>query len=292
MSLTAAEASNLFRAPPARMLDVGVGEVAYRTVGSGPDVLFVHGWPVSGATFRTLLPFLADHVTCHLIDLPGAGSSRFDASTPLSIDNHIFSVKRVIDLLGLSAVAVVGHDSGGLIARHAVVGDRRVRALGLIDTEQSTGLSLKFRSFIAGRKVPGFGSALGWLAGHPRLRRSPLVLGDAFVDRSLLDGEFDEFFLSPLHRSPEHLDAAMRLLRSFDFRHVRELDGLHRRINVPVRLLWGERDRFFPVDKTRRMLASFPDATLHVIAGAGLFSHEERPAEVAQALLPLLVDNG
>ena len=28
------------------------------TVGSGPDVLFVHGWPVSGATFRLLLPHL------------------------------------------------------------------------------------------------------------------------------------------------------------------------------------------------------------------------------------------
>ena len=64
-------------ADPDRFLDVGAGEVAYRRVGTGPDVLFVHGWPVSGATFRTLLPHLADHVTCHVIDLPGAGSSRF-----------------------------------------------------------------------------------------------------------------------------------------------------------------------------------------------------------------------
>lgn len=292
MSLTAAQASDLFRAPPSRFLDVGVGEVAYRTVGSGPDVLFVHGWPVSGATFRTLLPFLADHVTCHVIDLPGAGSSRFDTSTPLSIENHIVSVTRVIDLLGLSAVAVVGHDSGGLIARHAVVGDQRVRALGLIDTEPSTGLSWKFRSFIAGRRLPGFGRALGWLAGRPQLRRSPLVLGDAFADRSLLDGEFDEFFLSPLHHSPGHLDAAMRLLRSFDFRHVHALDGLHRQITVPVRLVWGEQDRFFPVGKARQMVDSFPDATLHVVPGAGLFSHEERPAEVAQALLPILTSAG
>ena len=70
------------------------GEVAYRRVGTGPDVLFVHGWPVSSATFRTLLPHLTDHVTCHLIDLPGAGSSRFTADTPLTIDNHIHSVRR------------------------------------------------------------------------------------------------------------------------------------------------------------------------------------------------------
>jgi pimeloyl-ACP methyl ester carboxylesterase len=36
------------------------------------------------------------------------------------------------------------------------------------------------------------------------------------------------------------------------------------------------------------MVATFPNAQLQVIANAGLFSHEERPGEVAQALLPLL----
>jgi len=283
-----AAAAELFRQPPARYLDVGVGEVALRTVGSGPDVLFVHGWPVSGATYRTLLPHLADHVTCHVVDLPGAGSSRITADTPLSIDNHIHSVRRVVDLLELQDVAVVGHDSGGMIARHAMAGDPRLRALGLIDTEQSTGLSWKFRSFIAGRHVPGFGAALGWLAGKPRLRRSRLVLGDAFADPTLLDGEFDEFFLQPLHRSKSHRDATMRLLRSFDHAHVDALRGLHARIDVPTQLVWGELDRFFPVAWARDMVADFADANLAVIDGAGLFAHEERPAEVAAALLPVL----
>ena len=290
MSMSVAAAADLFRREPDRFLDVGAGEVAYRCVGSGPDVLFVHGWPVSSATFRRLLPHLTDHVTCHLIDLPGAGNSRFTTNTPLTIDHHIHSVRRALDLLELRDVAVVGHDSGGMIARHAVAGDARLRALGLIDTEQSTGLSWKFKSFIAGRRVPGFGAALGWLAGRPRLRRNRLVLGDAFADRSLLDGEFDEFFLQPLHRSRTHRDAAIRLLKSFDHQHVRDLAELHRQIDVPVQLVWGEEDRFFPVEWAREMVADFPDAQLEVIAGAGLFSHEERPAEVARALLPVLAN--
>jgi pimeloyl-ACP methyl ester carboxylesterase len=288
MSLTATEAADVFRREPDRFLDVGAGEVAYRRVGTGPDVLFVHGWPVSSATFRCLLPHLVDHVTCHLVDLPGAGSSRYTADTALSIENHIHSVRRSLDLLELNDVAVVGHDSGGMIARHAVAGDPRLRALGLIDTEQSTGLSWKFKSFLAGRKVPGFGAGLGWLAGHPRLRRNRLVLGDAFVDRSLLDGEFDEFFLRPIHRSKTHLDATMRLLKSFDYRLVHELRGLHGRIAVPVQLVWGEDDRFFPVGWAREMVGDFADAQLAVIPRAGLFAHEERPAEVAAALLPTL----
>jgi pimeloyl-ACP methyl ester carboxylesterase len=288
MGLTAEEASDLFRREPGRLLDVGSGEVAHRVIGTGPDVVFVHGWPVSGATFRRLLPHLAEHVTCHLLDLPGAGSSRSTAEAPLTIANHIHAVRRSLDLLELDDVAVVGHNSGGLIARHAVTGDRRLRALALIDTEQSTGISWKFRSFLAGRRIPGFGAALGWLAGRPRLRRSRLVLGDAFADPSLLDGEFDEFFLQPLHNSAEHRRAAIRLLRSFDYQLVRELNALHRRIDVPVALVWGELDKFFPLDRARAMVADFPDATLHVIPGAGLFAHEEQPADVARALLPTL----
>jgi pimeloyl-ACP methyl ester carboxylesterase len=288
MSTSQAAASDLFRREPARFLDVGTGEVAHRVIGSGPDVLFVHGWPVSSATFRKLLPHLCDHVTCHLIDLPGAGSSRFTPDTPLTIDNHIHSVRRAIELLGLDDVAVVGHDSGGMIARHAVAGDTRVRAVGLIDTEQSAGLGWRFKSFVAARRLPGFGAGLGWVAGRPRLRRNRFVLGDAFADRSLLDGEFDEFFLQPLHRSRRHRDAAVRLLRSFDHQHVRDLRALHARIDVPVQLVWGDRDQFFPLEWAREMVADFSDARLAVIEGAGLFSHEERPAEVAEALLPVL----
>lgn len=286
-TLTATDASDLFRREPDRYLDVGAGEAAYRVVGAGPDVLFVHGWPVSSATFRTLLPHLVDHVTCHLIDLPSAGSSRFDADTPMSIAQHIETVRHVVDLLELDDVAVVGHDSGGMIARHAMVGDPRLRAMGLINTEPPNP-GWRFTSFIASRHLPGLGAGLGWVAGKPRIVRSRAVFGDAFADRSLLDGEFTEFFLAPLHESRLHRDAAVKLLRSFDMQHVTDLPDIHRRIDVPVQLVWGDRDPFFPVDRARVMVGGFPDARLAVIEGAGLFSHEERPADVAAALLPTL----
>lgn len=286
-TFTAADATELFRSPPQRFLDVGAGEVAYRTVGTGPDVLFVHGWPVSGATFRRLLPHLVDHVTCHLIDLPSAGQSRVTATTPISVEQHITSVRRVVDLLELDRVAAVGHDSGGMIARHALVGDERLSAMGLIDTELSH-IGVRFRLFLANRHLPGFGKVLGWLAGKPGLRRNGFVLGDAFADRSLLDGEFDEFFLRPLATDPDRLAASMKVLRSFDMRHVHELAALHRRLDVPVQLVWGEEDKFFPVDRARQAVSEFPDAQLSVVPGAGLFSHEERPAEVAAAVLPVL----
>lgn len=292
MSITAADASDLFRRGPDRYLDVGAGEVALRSVGTGPDVVFSHGWPVSGATFRCLLPHLVDHVTCHIIDFPGAGDSRFDAGTTLTIDQHITTLRRVVDQLGLDRVAVVGHDSGGLIARHAMAGDPRLRAMGLINTEPSTGVGWRFKAFLSTRHLPGLTAGLGWVAGAPRVRRIGYVLGDAFADASLLDGEFDEFFLRPLHESPARREAAVRLLRSFDLRFVDELAEVERRITVPVQLVWGDQDPFFPVEQARKMAPTLADGRLAVIAGAGLFSHEERPAEVAAALLPVLTATG
>ncbi len=258
-----------------------------RTVGSGPDVLFVHGWPVSGATFRALLPHLVDHVTCHVVDLPSAGWSRFDETTPLSIAQHVESVRRIVDQLDVERIAVVGHDSGGMIARHAMVGDPRLAAMGLIDTEPPDP-SWRFRSFVTARHAPGLAAGLGWVCGQPWLRRSKLVFGDAFADRSHLDGEFAEFFLEPLHDDRAKRDAAATLLRSFDMDDVTSLPGIHARLDVPVKLVWGARDPFFPVDRARAMVPQFPDASIDVLPDAGLFCHEEQPAEVAAALLPAL----
>lgn len=287
-ALTPQQASDLFRQPPERMIDVGGGSaVAYRRTGSGPDVLFVHGWPVSGATFRTLLPHLTEHVTCHVIDLPGAGSSTFDPTVELSIDSHVTAIRRVLDDLGLDRLAVVGHDSGGLFVRHAVAGDPRVRAVGLIDTELPT-ISLRFRSFLLAKHTPGLSRALGAVARSPRIRRMRLVFGGAFYDRSILDGEFDEFFLRPLGRSRDHQRVQASLLRNFDTSYIERLGEVHRAIDVPVQMVWGRNDPFFPVRHAEAMVGTFRDAQLAIIDKASTFSHEDRPAEVAAALLPLL----
>ena len=287
-TISAASATELFRQPPHGFVTCSSGEIAYRTVGQGPDVVLVHGWPLSGATYRGLLPHLTEHVTCHIIDLPGAGQSRFDDGDELSVANQMDAVRTFLDGRGLDDVAVVGNDVGGLVIRHALAGDPRVRGMGLIGTEQPQGISFRFKFFLAGRAIPGFGSILGWLAGQPRFRRIGLAFGDIFYDRDFLDGQFEEFFLHPLTNDPALLAASMRTLESFDVADVLALGEIHSRIGVPVRLVWGEHDKFFPVQQAREMVSTFPNAELVTIADAGLLAHEERPEEVAKALLPIL----
>lgn len=289
-ALSAADASNLFRREPDRYIDVGIGEVAYRSVGSGPDVLFVHGWPLNSATFRGLLPYLAEHVACHLIDLPGTGSSRYAHGAPVTLRSHIESVRQVVDALDLTSASVVGHNSGGMIARHALADDDRVRSWGLINTEQPQGLSWRFKAFLAIRNAPAVGAVLAWAVGKKQLRKNKWVLGDAFADRSVMDGEFDEFFLQPLATDKKLMDATIALLKSFSADDVAALGDLHKKMSAPVRLVWGAEDKFFPIAWAREMVATFPDASLVEIPNAGLMSHEERPRAVAEALRPVLTD--
>ncbi|MEM9466198.1 MAG: alpha/beta hydrolase [Actinomycetota bacterium] len=284
--LTAEAAADLFRRPPRRHIETGGGAVAYYRVGSGPDVLFSHGWPVSAATWRTLLPFLAPHVTCHIIDHLGAGQSRFDRSTRISLESHEQALRDVVDDLGLTDVAVVGHDSGGMIARYALAGDERVRAWGLIDTEQPPKPHWRFSSFLLIRHVPRFEAIVARVFGMPRLRRAKFLAGDLFHDRDLLGGEFDEFFLRPLRDDADRRWAAGQFGRNFDLGKFAGLTERHRMMTEPVALVWGERDPFFPVDRTRAMLAEFAgEASLEVIPMAKLFSHEEFPEPAAKALL-------
>lgn len=284
--------SDAFRTPPDRIVDVAHGGVAVRSFGAGPDVLLVHGWPLSGATWRHLLPHLTPHVRCHVVDLVGAGDSRFDRTSRIDLDTHAASLPVVLDALGLTApdsVAVVANDSGGLMARLGLATDPRVRAWGLINTEQPPAPTLRFRMFVAIRWVPRFEGPLTRAVTTPVLRRNRLLLGSAFRDRSLLDGEFAELFLDPVRADPERRWAMGQFARNFDVGAFGRLVGVHASMTAPVQLVWGAHDPFFPVARAEAMLGGFGGpADLSVIEDGSLLVHEEQPAAVAAALLPVI----
>ncbi|MCA9589051.1 MAG: alpha/beta fold hydrolase, partial [Myxococcales bacterium] len=62
---------------PLSKIDIGHSKIAYRRFGKGPDLLFIHGWPLNQHTWRDVAPALADEFTCHLVDLPGSGDTEW-----------------------------------------------------------------------------------------------------------------------------------------------------------------------------------------------------------------------
>lgn len=260
--------------------------LTYRRFGRGPAVVLVHGWPLNGATYRGLVQHLAQRYTCYVPDLPGSGDTPWDPTTRDIFSDWGKLIAEFVVALGLTQVALVGHDSGGGIAREAalLLGDR-VRMLGLIDTEVSNHQPGLVRLYKLLARLPGCVPLMRMLLGQRWFARSRLGFGACFRNPSHVLGEFHDACLAPLL---PRLPNAMQALRCADLTGTR-WPKVHARISAPSVLIYGERDLFFPVDLARAMVDELPDVrAFHVLPEQALFAQDEAPELVAGALLPWL----
>ncbi len=286
---TEKEIAQAFRGPPHRFLDVGHSRLATWTFGRGPDLVFIHGWPLSAATFRRVAARLADGFTCHLIDLPGAGKTETRPGAPIDLISHAATIRAAIDVLGLSEYALVAHDSGGFVARFVAAEDPRARALVLGNTEIPGHTPLLVALYALLARIPGGGKLLLGLLRLRAVRRSSLGFRGCFEDVAYGEGEFHELLVAPLLRAGPAADGAIALLRKTTNADMARLGPIHGRIKAPVKLIWGPDDPFFPIAGARRMLSQFGGpATLDEIPRGKLFVHEDRADEFTALARPFL----
>lgn len=272
-----------FRGAPHAFIDVGHSQLAYWRFGSGPDVLFVHGWPLNAATYRGLIPRLSDQFRCHVVDLPGAGKTECSDARHIDLEAHVSTLARAATVLGLERFAIVAHDSGGYVARALAARDARVAGLVLGNTEIPGHTPAIIQLYWALSHVPGAAALLRTTLSSTAIRKSALGFGPCFEDASAIDGEFHELIVRPLLASPAATARQFALLRNLNFKAVARLPEVHARIRVPVRLIWGTADTFFPLELARPMLSQFGGpADLAEIAGGKLFVHDERPELFAE----------
>lgn len=269
-------------APPHTLLDLGDGPVAYRALGSGPDLIFVHGWPLHSGTWNAVAERLSTDYRCHLIDLPGAGASPL-GERPIGIREHAATIIAAADALGLTRYALVAHDSGGGVSRHVALRDDRVAGLVLGNTEIPNRHSLILRLLVYMAKLPGHTAMLRALMAFGPLRRSRMVgFGSCFRDLHQVDGAFYQQSIQPLLQSKDALDGAAELLRRFELGAIDELERRHGEIRCPTRLIWGTDDTVFPLRHARPMAEQFGgDVDLVEIEGGRCFAHQEFPDQFA-----------
>jgi haloalkane dehalogenase len=280
------------REGPMRRITIGDDELAYWRFGRGPDLLLVHGWPLHAATFRALVPALAEHFTCHLFDLPGCGHTRSRTDGPLGFAEHTATLAALVDALALDRYALLAHDSGAVFARllAAEHGDR-VQALVIGNTEIPGHRPPVVELLCAMARMPGGAGLLRTMMRMRAFRRSRLGFRGCFTDPAFVDGEFAQWFVAPMLASRTVTRGQLRLARGIDFRVIDGLVPVHRRIVAPVCMIWGERDPFFPLALARALPEQFGGAAeLRVIPGAKLFAHEDHPAAFLAHALPFLRD--
>jgi haloalkane dehalogenase len=288
-TLSQAQVMASFRGPPHARLDIGHSRLAYYRFGSGPDLVFVHGWPLHAATFRALIPVLATRFTCHLVDLPGAGQTACSADTPFDLVAQARSLRAAVDVLGLTRYALLAHDSGGGIARLLMADDTRVAGLVSGPTEIPGHTPFVVRMVQRACSIPG-GFSLMIAAMRSRLvRSSSLGFGGCFADPAFAEGEFGSLFVAPLLGSAEYARLQSQLIRQLDHGVVEGLRDTHARMRAPVLLIWGEEDPIFPLEKARAMLGQFGGpVALEALPRGKCFVHEEQPAAFLALAQPFL----
>lgn len=264
--------------------------IAYRTLGSGPPLLLIHGWPLSSFSYRKLAPLLAPHFTCYLPDTPGLGETEWTSSTDFNFRGQARTLAAFADQLGLPRYRILAFDTGATIARQLTLNHPdRVEALVLLNTEIPHHRPPFIQLFQRLMRLPGSSAIFRQLLRLPAFYRSPMGFRGCFVNLELIDAEFCAHIIEPLLRSPQRLEGVRQYLWGIDWDLVDSLAVRHGEITAPVQFIWGADDPTFPVALGREMAKQLPNCRgFEEVPGTKLLLHEERPDEVARRAITFL----
>ncbi len=275
-----------------RYLRLGPVRLAHYDVGEGRPLLFVHGIPTSSYLWRKVIGPLRGSFRCLAPDLLGLGDTEGPADADYAMPAQAELLLRFLDAKGIDRVRLVCHDQGGAAAQQLVArAPERVERWVLASVVAFDGWPVPaVRKLQAVARRPTLFHALAALGVGQRLSRGWLGYRRAVVDPARLGDAVDEY-LRPIARgrSPRAAaEEARERLRRFtlagDPRHTLDVLPRLREASPPALVLWGEQDRFLPVDLGRR-LARELHAPFEAVPGCGHFLPEERPDVLVERIL-------
>jgi sigma-B regulation protein RsbQ len=117
-----------------RAASVDGAEIHSITAGSGPTIIFVHGWTCDTSSWREQMPAFDDDYRVIALDLPGHGLSESPAGAKLSMDLFARAIEAVRAEAGAGQVVLVGHSMGApVIRQYAIRYPERVAGLVAVD---------------------------------------------------------------------------------------------------------------------------------------------------------------
>jgi pimeloyl-ACP methyl ester carboxylesterase len=272
---------------PLQHVTTPYGDIAYTETGSGPAALFVHGVFMNGFLWRHVVDRVGEARRCISIDLPGHGGTRALPDVELSFRTQAEVLEAVCAALDLDQVDLVANDSGGAIAQiFAARHPDRIRSFTLTNCDVHDNWPPEaigpIREIVDRGEIGAFGAQL---LGDIDTARS--VFSIAYEHPERLSEETVRTYLGPLFASPESVRALERWFEgAHDCAQTVEVEPLLRELTAPTLVVWGTDDVFFPLQWAYWLRDTIPGCTTVVeLEGAKLFFPEERPDELAVALL-------
>lgn len=275
----------------AELIKTDDSSVAVRVYGAGPNLVLVPGFPVHGYTWRKVLPKLAEHFKCFVIDLPGLGDSTWTPKTDFTFTGQAKRMLALLDKLALDQCSILAQDTGATISRLvAAQNPARVGKLVIINTEIPNHRPPWIPLYRHLAKLPGANTMFRGIFASP-IVRSSMGLKGFYSDRALLNdpGSLTPY-VKPLVKSAQKMAGMLNYLKGIEWNVVDGLIETHKQIKADTMILWGAEDEIFPIEYAKPMAAQFAGSCqFFSIANARLMPHEEQPEKVLQHILPFLI---
>lgn len=260
-------------------------KVAYRTGGSGPLLVLIHGITSNSATWDRVLARLARRYTVVAPDLLGHGRSD-KLRDDYSVGAHANTMRDLLDELGHAQATFVGHSLGGGVAMQiAYQYPERVERLVLV---APGGFGREVTPLLRAASVPGSGRVLALAAWRPIVEAGTALkqaLGKLGVRGNTDLEEVGRAYALLADRTARA--AFLHTLRSVVDHHGQRVAALHRigaATRHPVMIIWGDRDRIVPLRHGQRAHDRVGNTNLTVFSGSGHFPHRDDPERFVRVL--------
>ena len=277
------------------VLDRGGLRYHYLDEGAGDAVVCVHGNPTWSFHYRELVKALRsdqrvivpDHIGCGLSDKPGDG--RYEYRLASRVDD----LEALLDHLELTEnVTLVVHDWGGMIGFAAALRrPERIARIVVLNTAaflMPPGKTLPWQLRLI-RDVGPLGALL--VRGLNVFARGAVRMATARG----LSPDVRDAYVAPYDSWGNRI-ATLRFVQDIplkageaSYEMVKWVgDNLHRLRDVPMLILWGERDFVFDLHFFNEWARRFPSAETHHYPGAGHYVLEDESEDVIRRIREFL----
>ncbi|MBK1783192.1 alpha/beta fold hydrolase [Prauserella cavernicola] len=243
-------------------------QIFYNDWGSGPPVVFCHGWPLNSDSWEAQMLLLASHgFRCVAHDRRGHGKST-QTWRGNNMDTYADDLAVVLDMLDLREVTLIGFSTGGgevarYVGRHGL---DRIARIALVSAVPP--FMLRTPDNPGGVPVETFDELrTGSLADRAQLYRN-LADGPFFGNNRpgavVSQGTRDAFWLRSMQSGHRNAYESIEAFSATDFRGDLEA------ITVPTLVIHGEDDQIVP-------FAVGGQASAALIKGATLKVYPEAP---------------
>lgn len=275
--------------------DLGAVRLHYVEMGEGPLVVLLHGFPEFWYSWRFQIPGLAEAgFRVVAPDMRGYNLS----DKPQGVNNYRAEllgrdVARLIRACGAERAKVVGHDWGGVVAWMAAMHyPEQVEKLAILNVPHPDrflqGLwtlhQLRKSWYIFFFQIPWLPEQVvragnfAWLRSN--FRNDPVRPG-AFSPQDI------ERYVEALSR-PGALTAAMNYYRALFRQTPAQVRRQLRKVEIPVLVIWGERDRYLGTELAQPDRTWVPDVRVERLVDASHWVQVDQPEKVNALLLDFL----